>query len=52
MVAHTGESLLSKLRDGALSLNAEITSGLLAMVNAVRRMLNEIQATDSDGDND
>jgi chemotaxis protein histidine kinase CheA len=51
-VAHTGESVLSKLRDGALSLNAEITSGLLAMVDAVRRMLNEIQATESDGDND
>ena len=51
-MAHTGESLLSKLRDGALSLNAEITSSLLAMVDAVRRMLNEIQATESDGDND
>lgn len=51
-MAHTGESVLSKLRDGALSLNAEITSGLLAMVDAVRRMLNEIQATESDGDND
>ncbi len=51
-VAHTGESLLSKLRDGALSLNAEITSGLLAMVDAVRRILNEIQATEGDGNND
>jgi two-component system chemotaxis sensor kinase CheA len=51
-VAHTGESLLSKLRDGTLSLNAEITSGLLAMIDAVRRMLNEIQSTESDGQND
>ncbi len=51
-VAHTGESLLSKLRDGVLSLNADITSGLLAMVDAVRRMLNEIQSTESDGEND
>ena len=50
-MAHTGESVLSKLRDGALSLNAEITSSLLAMVDAVRRMLNEIQATEADGDN-
>ena len=51
-VAHAGESLLSKLRDGALALNTEITSGLLAMVDAVRRMLNEIQATEHDGEND
>ena len=51
-VAHTGESLLSKLRDGTLSLTAEITSGLLAMIDAVRRMLNEIQSTESDGQND
>lgn len=29
-LAHAGESLLSKLRDGQLSLDAEITSWLLA----------------------
>lgn len=51
-VAHAGENLLSRLRDGVLSLNAEITSGLLAMVDAVRTMLAEIQATEHDGDND
>ena len=51
-VAHAGESLLSKLRDGVLALNTEITSGLLAMVDAVRRMLNEIQATEKDGETD
>jgi two-component system chemotaxis sensor kinase CheA len=51
-VAHAGESLLSKLRDGHLSLNAEITSGLLAMVDAVRRMLREIQATEKDGEDE
>jgi two-component system chemotaxis sensor kinase CheA len=51
-VAHAGENLLSKLRDGTLSLNAEMTSGLLAMVDAVRRMLGEIQSTEADGDND
>jgi two-component system, chemotaxis family, sensor kinase CheA len=33
-VAHAGESLLSRLRDGKLSLNAEVTSGLLGMVSA------------------
>src|SRR5713226_10487767 len=38
-VAHAGESLLSRLRDGKLSLNEEITSALLAMVDDVRQML-------------
>jgi two-component system chemotaxis sensor kinase CheA len=51
-VAHAGESLLSKLREGLLLLNSEITSALLAMVDAVRRMLNEIQATERDGENE
>jgi HPt (histidine-containing phosphotransfer) domain-containing protein len=51
-VAHAGENLLSKLREGQLTLNSEITSGLLALVDAVRRMLAEIQATEQDGDND
>ncbi|HXR39418.1 MAG TPA: chemotaxis protein CheW [Terracidiphilus sp.] len=51
-VAHAGESLLSRLRDGKLSLTAEVTSGLLAMVDAVRHMLSEIQATEHDGEND
>ncbi len=51
-VAHAGESLLSLLRDGRLALTAEITSGLLAMVDAVRRMLAEIQTSERDGEND
>jgi len=51
-VAHVGENLLSRLRDGRLTLNAEITSTLLAMVDAVRRMLADIESTGSDGDND
>jgi len=51
-VAHAGESLLSRLRDGLLALNEEITSGLLAMVDAVRQMLAEIQSTAHDGEND
>lgn len=51
-VAHPGENLLSKLREGQLTLNSEITSGVLAMVDAVRRMLAEIQSTERDGDND
>ena len=49
-LAHAGESLLSRLRDGKLTLNAEITSGLLAMVDAVRHMLAAIQASGQDGE--
>jgi two-component system chemotaxis sensor kinase CheA len=48
-VAHAGENLLSRLRDGELMLTAEITSELLALVDAVRQMLGEIQASGTDG---
>ena len=51
-VTHVGESLLSKMRDGELILNAEITSGLLAMVDVVREMLANIEATGQEGDRD
>src|ERR1700730_17337877 len=51
-VAHAGESLLSLLRDGKLALTEDITSGLLAMVDAVRCMLGESQASEHDGEND
>ena len=51
-VAHAGESLLSRLRDGKLTLSESVTSGLLAMVDAVRHMLGEIQATEHDGENE
>ena len=51
-VAHAGESLLSLLRDGKLALSEEVTSALLAMVDAVRCMLAAIQASEHDGEND
>jgi len=51
-VAHVGENLLTKLRDGALILNPEITTALLSMVDAVRQMLKEIQDTGQDGTQD
>lgn len=51
-VAHAGESLLSKLRDGVLALDQQITSGLLATLDAIRRMLGEIEATEHDGEDD
>jgi two-component system chemotaxis sensor kinase CheA len=51
-VAHVGENLLSQLRDGRLVLNAEITSGLLAMVDAVRKILSNIESTGQEGEGD
>src|SRR6202049_2468504 len=49
-VAHVGENLLTLLRDGQLTLNPEITTGLLGMVDAVRQMLKEIASTGQDGE--
>ncbi|MEQ8762611.1 MAG: chemotaxis protein CheW [Planctomycetota bacterium] len=49
-VTHVGENLLSKLRDGELTLTPEITTALLGMVDAVREMLGNIEETSTDGD--
>ena len=49
-VAHVGENLLTRLRDGQLTLNPELTTALLGMVDAVRQMLKEIQSTGQDGE--
>jgi chemotaxis protein histidine kinase CheA len=51
-VTHVGENLLSLLREGRLLLNAQITSGLLAMVDAVRQMLVSIENTGQEGEGD
>ena len=50
-VAHVGESLLVRLRDGELRLDGAITTGLLAMVDAVRTMLTNITQTKTEGEN-
>jgi two-component system chemotaxis sensor kinase CheA len=44
-LAHAGENLLARLRDGLLMLSPEITTTLLAMVDRVRQMLGSIDAT-------
>ena len=49
-VTHAGESLLSRLRDGLLPLNAEITTALLAMLDAVREMLKNIETSGKEGE--
>lgn len=49
-VAHVGENLLSRMRDGQLRLNPQITTVLLAMVDALRTLLASIEGTGSEGD--
>jgi two-component system chemotaxis sensor kinase CheA len=49
-VAHVGENLLCKLREGELLLTPPITSGLLAMVDAVREMLANVESTGGEGE--
>ena len=49
-VAHVGENLLSKLRDGELVLSPAITTALLQMVDAIRQMLHSIEAVGSEGE--
>ncbi len=51
-VAHVGESLLSRLRDGELVLTPDMTSALLEMVDAVRGLLSSIEATGAEGSPD
>jgi two-component system chemotaxis sensor kinase CheA len=51
-IAHVGENLLSKLRDGALRLTPEMADALLALSDAVRAILGEIERTGAEGDVD
>ncbi len=51
-VAHVGENLLSRLRDGVLALNPEIITTLLAMVDAIREILGSIETQGNEGTRD
>jgi two-component system, chemotaxis family, sensor kinase CheA len=51
-VAHAAENLLSRLRDGELRFSPEIASSLLATVDAIRRMLDSLEKTDTEGAED
>jgi two-component system chemotaxis sensor kinase CheA len=48
-LAHTGESLLARLRDGTLAINQEIITALLSLVDAIREMLSDIAASGQEG---
>ena len=51
-VAHIGENLLARLRDAELSMNGQIANALLAMVDALRSMMNSLNAGQGEGDTD
>ncbi len=51
-VAHAGENLLSRLRDRSIVFNPAITSVLLALVDAIRQVLSNIEETGAEGDAD
>src|SRR6478672_7559482 len=51
-VTHVGEGLLSRLRDGELTLDPQITTVMLEVVDAVRTLLADIEHTGSEGDRD
>jgi two-component system chemotaxis sensor kinase CheA len=51
-VAQAGESLLCRLCNSQLLLNAEITSALLALVDAARRILKNIENNRQEGKGD
>ena len=49
-LTHTGETLLSLVRDGDLPLTPNMTSALLQMVDAIRHMLTCIEQNGMDGE--
>ena len=49
-VAHVGENLLSRLRDGELKLTPEMTTALLQTADAIRQMLTAIEANGNEGE--
>jgi two-component system, chemotaxis family, sensor kinase CheA len=51
-VTHVGENVLSKLRDGHLTLTPEITTTLLRLVDTVRELLGTIEASGREGEVD
>jgi two-component system chemotaxis sensor kinase CheA len=48
-LAHTGESLLARMRNGTTTTNPEIITVLLSLVDAIREMLSDIATTGHEG---
>ena len=51
-IAHSGEHLLGKLRDGSIDLDDRVTGALLTFVDTVRVILGSIERTGGEGDGD
>lgn len=51
-IAHSGEHLLGKLRDGSIDLDERVTGALLSFVDTVRVILGSIERTGGEGDGD
>jgi two-component system, chemotaxis family, sensor kinase CheA len=51
-IAHAGETLLSRMRDGKLILSPEIATALLTMADALRQILQEIAGDGGEGNTD
>jgi two-component system, chemotaxis family, sensor kinase CheA len=49
-MAHAGENLLGRLREGRLVADAEIISGLLALLDRLRGILRSIKSTEGEGE--
>jgi two-component system chemotaxis sensor kinase CheA len=49
-LSHSGENLLGLLRDGKLAANAEITTGLLALMDRLRGILRAIEVEGGEGE--
>jgi two-component system chemotaxis sensor kinase CheA len=49
-LTHVGENLLGSLRSGQILLDSEISTGLFALVDAIRKMLAVIETTGNEGD--
>ena len=51
-LTHSGEHLLGRLRDGKIRLNDRVTGSLYSMVDAVRSILQSIEANGTEGEGD
>ncbi len=51
-ISHAGENVLSRMRDGSLSLSPEVATALLTMADVLRRIVQEIAAHGAEGDTD
>lgn len=51
-LTHSGEHLLGRLRDGKITLSDRVTGSLYSMVDAVRSILQSIEANGTEGEGD